>query len=92
MGNTIREAIKASDGKLIYVMELQQGDKNKIQLYINYSESAFCENREPRRPYGAGTDEPQRSPPLRTSSTTTLNLNSTAVACCGGSQEGQAYG
>jgi len=46
MENAIREAIKTDNGKLIYVMELQQGNKNKIQLYINSkNEIHFDSNR-----------------------------------------------
>lgn len=40
----IKEAIKTNNGKLIYVIELQQGDKDKIQMYIDSYNKIYFES------------------------------------------------
>lgn len=44
--NKIKEAIKTNYGKLIYVVQLEQDDNNKLQLYIDNNNTVYFDTNE----------------------------------------------
>lgn len=44
--NKIKEAIKTNYGKLIYVVQLEQDNNNKLQLYIDSSNKVYFDTNE----------------------------------------------